>query len=80
MKDNTKGIDNDNSAIDNNVNLLITLLYDDLLFGDIAKLVFLKFLLSLLSETGLSIKFIKNIYYGRFIKSYYIIYDKCLFY
>ena len=64
MKDNTKGIDNDNSAIDNNVNLLITLLYDDLLFGDIAKLVFLKFLLSLLSETGLSIKFIKNIYYG----------------
>lgn len=40
MKDNTKGIDNDNSAIDNNVNLLITLLYDDLLFGDIAKLVF----------------------------------------
>lgn len=57
MKDNTKGIDN-------NVNLLITLLYDDLLFGDIAKLVFLKFLLSLLSETGLSIKFIKNIYYG----------------
>lgn len=60
MKDNTKGIDNDNSAI--------------------AKLVFLKFLLSLLSETGLSIKFIKNIYYGRLIKSYYIIYDKCLFY
>ena len=73
MKDNTKGIDN-------NVNLLITLLYDDLLFGDIAKLVYLKFLLSLLSETGLSIKFIKNIYYGRLIKSYYIIYDKCLFY